>query len=76
MPWITLAPDRAWSIDYAFDKKGGRANTCAIKLRDGELMILSPAFSVPEADFVELEKHGRPVALVATNGYHHLGLPE
>jgi hypothetical protein len=76
MAWKTLDSERAWALDYAFDKKGAMANCCAIKLRDGELMILSPALGVSEADFSEIEKHGRPVALVATNGFHHLGLPE
>lgn len=77
MPWKTIDPDRVWSFDYAFDKKGTQfANTCAIKLREGELMVLSPALGVTEADFAEIEKHGRPVALVGTNGFHHLGLPE
>ena len=77
MPWKTIDPDRAWSFDYAFDKKGEQfANSCAIKLREGELLVLSPALGVSEADFAEIEKHGRPVALVSTNGFHHLGLPE
>jgi len=76
MAWKTIDSERAWVLDYAFDKKGGQANCCAIKLRDGQLMILSPALGVSDADFAEIEKHGRPVALVATNGFHHLGLPE
>ncbi len=76
MTWKTLDPERAWALDYRFDKKGGTANSCAIKLRDGELLVLSPALGVSDADFAEIEKHGRPVALVATNGFHHLGLPE
>src|SRR6188508_2535070 len=76
MPWKTVEEGRAWTFEYVINKNGVKANACAIKLRDGELLVLTPPCDVSDADFAELEKHGRPVALVATNGFHHLGLPE
>lgn len=61
---------------YAFDKKGNQANSCAIKLREGELLVVCPPYNTSDADFAELERHGRPTAIVAPNPYHHLGVPE
>ncbi|HEX3594302.1 MAG TPA: hypothetical protein VHU80_04350 [Polyangiaceae bacterium] len=76
MTWQTLEPDRAWMLSYAFDKKGNSANSCAVKLREGELLVICPAAGVSQSDFAEIEKHGRPAAIVAPNAYHHLGIPE
>ena len=39
---------------YAFDKKGNQANSCAIKLRDGELLVICPPYNTSDADFAEL----------------------
>jgi len=75
MPWKPIDGERVFTFEYPFGG-GGRAHSCAIRGRPGELIVLSPPCGLTDADFAEIEKQGRPVALVATNGYHHLGLPE
>lgn len=63
-----------WCREYAFDSQG-KANCCVVRVGDGELAVLSPAMEMSDAGFAELEKHGKPVALIAPNGFHHLGVP-
>lgn len=76
MSWQTLDPGRAWMMSYAFDKKGNQANSCAIKLREGELLVVCPPYKTSDADFAELERYGRPSVILAPNPFHHLGIPE
>jgi hypothetical protein len=76
MPWKPIDGERVFMFEYPFDQKGSTAAACAIRAREGELIVISPACGLSEADFTEIEKHGRPVALVAPNGFHHLRLPE
>lgn len=74
--WQTLDAERGiWCHEYAFDGKGGTANALALRLRDGELLVVSPPSDATEAAFAELDGHGKVVALVAPNGFHHLGQP-
>ena len=40
------------------------------------LVAISPASKMPDAAFAELGRFGKVTALVAPNGFHHLGLPE
>ena len=74
--WRTLDVDRGiWCRSYDFDGKGATANTLAFRGKEGELVAVSPSSDVTDAAFDELDRHGKVVALVAPNGYHHLGLP-
>ncbi len=72
--WQTLDADRGILMhEYVWDGKGSTANALALRLRDGELMVVSPPTDATDAAFAELEQHGKVVALVAPNGFHHLG---
>ncbi len=72
--WDVLDAERGiYAHEYCFDGKDGLANTLALRLRDGELCVISPSTDITDADFAELEKHGKTVALVAPNGFHYLG---
>ncbi len=50
------------------------ANALAIGGPEG-LVVLSPPSRPREEAFTELERHGKVRALVASNAFHHLGLP-
>lgn len=50
------------------------ANALAIGGPEG-LIVLSPPARPKEEAFTELERHGKVRALVASNAFHHLGLP-
>lgn len=76
MAWQTLEPGHAFLLPYAFNDKGHLANSVAMKIRDGELLVISPSWRTSDADFADLEKHGRPTAIVAPSPFHHLGIPE
>ncbi len=45
------------------------------RLADGRLVAASPASGLTDEAFKELEGFGGVGAIVATNGFHHLGLP-
>jgi hypothetical protein len=61
--------------DYSFGKTG-RANAFATRMADGRLVVLSPPCRMPEEGFADLLQYGEVGALVATNGFHHLGQAE
>jgi hypothetical protein len=75
MAWKPIDGQRVFAFDYPFTRDA-KATATAIVGRPGELIVLSPPRGLTDADFAEIEEQGRPVALVATNGFHHLGLPE
>lgn len=62
-----------WTREYDF--RGNPINSLAIDLGDGNLAVLSPGIDVPEADFAELDKLGKTVALVSPGAFHNMGLP-
>lgn len=73
--WVTIDEDTGiWIRSYGFG--AGTANTFVVRLGPGRLMAVSPGCKVPPAALDELAEHGEVVALVAPNGYHHLGLCE
>ena len=60
--------------EYAFTK-GAFARTMTARLKDGRLMVASPAPDLPAAALQALERRGGVGAIIATNGFHHLGVP-
>lgn len=64
---------RVFAHTYSFSKTG-RANMLVVALGEGRLLVLSPAARASDALFAEIERHGRVVALVAPNGFHHMGI--
>lgn len=63
------------TYEYSFNKSG-KANTWAARMADGTLVVLSPAMGMPEAAFDDLLLFGNVSAIVATNGFHHLGVAQ
>ena len=59
--------------DYSFGP--GRANALAVG-GSGGLILVSPPCRVPAGVPEDLAKYGRVAALVASNAFHHMGLPE
>jgi hypothetical protein len=75
--WVVI--DRAARVltsAYVFDGKTSTANAFVAPLADGKLMVISPPFRASEGLFRDLEGFGEIGAVVANNGFHHLGQPE
>lgn len=64
-----------WVREYEF-ARGGQANCLVARMPEGELLVLSPATGLSDAGFAALAELGPVGAVVATNGFHHLGVPE
>lgn len=62
--------------EYRFNASGGRSNTFAARMPDRKMLVLSPATRLPEAAYEELLEFGDVGAVVANNGFHHLGVAE
>lgn len=62
----------ALTFTYSFGP--GLANSLAL-VADGGVVVVSPPCNPQESAFAELEKYGPVRALVASNAYHHMGLP-
>ena len=70
--WTSLTRDGSVrSLKYSFGP--ATANTLAVRLEDGTWFVVSPATDPPPSVLDELAKDGAVSALVAPNGYHHLG---
>lgn len=73
--WTVLdEKEGALMFTYSFTK-GGLANAMTARLGDGSLCVISPPCRVEEGVLRDLEAFGPVRMLVATNAYHHLGLP-
>ena len=73
--WVALdAAQSVWTLKYSFGP--GLANTFAVKLDDGSFLLVSPPSKCPPEVFAALAAHGPVSALVAPNGFHHMGQPE
>ena len=57
--------------EYAFTK-GASATTLVFRGKDG-LVVVSPSSGVTARELDALAEHGEVSALIANNGYHHLG---
>jgi glyoxylase-like metal-dependent hydrolase (beta-lactamase superfamily II) len=60
--------------EYSF-VKGAFARMMTARMKDGRLLAASPAPGLPEAALRALDRWGGVGAIVATNGFHHLGVP-
>jgi hypothetical protein len=60
--------------EYTFSK-GATANALTLRCTDGSLALVSPPCAVGDGVIKDLEPFGKVSALVASNAYHHLGLP-
>lgn len=60
-------------LSYKFG--GGIATTFAFRGKDDALIVLSPGCGLEDSTLDELKGYGRVAALVAINGFHHLGIP-
>lgn len=74
--WTVLDGDLGvWTRSYRFGG-GGWANTFLVRIGEGKLLIVSPPYKTPAAAMDEVAEWGEVVAVVAPNGFHHLGLSE
>ncbi len=70
--WMNLVPDGSVrAIKYSFGV--ATANTMAVRREDGTWLVVSPAMGMPPELLEELARDGEVSALVAPNGYHHMG---
>ena len=67
--------DRAPILTYEYSFGPGTAVALAVGGQDG-LVVVSPPCRVPAGAFAELSRYGVVRALVASNAFHHLGIPE
>jgi hypothetical protein len=73
--WSVLDEDAgALMFTYRF-AKDGYSNAMSARLSDGSLCVISPPCGVDEGVLRDLEPFGPVRMLVATNAYHHMGLP-
>ncbi len=71
--WTTLAEQPLVLVrEYSFG--AGKANALVVGLPNNKLMIMSPPTGVSIEELRALDKVGSVVALLETNGAHHLGL--
>lgn len=71
--WTVVEPSLP-ILTYLYSFGPGLAHALAVGGAGG-LIVVSPPCNVSEAAFAELEKHGKVVALVASNAFHHMGIP-
>jgi hypothetical protein len=62
-------------LTYEYSFGPGTANALAIGA-EGGLVVVSPPCRVGAGVFEDLSRYGRVTALVASNAFHHLGIPE
>lgn len=71
----TIIDEQAGVLSYSYSFGGeGQANCFTARLPSGGLLVISPPSRVADEVIAELEPFGEVEALVANNGYHHLGL--
>lgn len=72
--WQPLTQDGGvLTLKYSFGP--GTANCVAMRLHDGAWLVISPSMKSPPAVLDELAAKGPVRALLAPNGFHHLGQP-
>jgi hypothetical protein len=62
-------------LTYVYSFGPGTANSLAVGGKDG-LVIVSAPCKVAEGVFEDLARFGKVRALVASNAFHHMGIPE
>jgi hypothetical protein len=72
--WTIIDAD-AGVLSYSYEfSKGATSNCFTTKLASGGLMVVSPPTKVSQEVVDDLAAYGKVEALVANNGYHHLGI--
>jgi hypothetical protein len=74
--WKVL--DRAAGVliyEYSFAKQG-YANTFVARMANDKLLVVSPATRITDAALDDLREFGEVGAVIAPNGFHHLGVAE
>ena len=74
--WKVL--DRAAGVliyEYSFAKQG-YANTFVARMANDKLLVVSPATRISDAALDDLREFGEVGAVIAPNGFHHLGVAE
>lgn len=72
--WTVIDPQAGvLSLTYAFASEG-QANCFTARLPSGGLMIVSPPAKIAGAALDVLRAYGNVEAIVANNGFHHLGI--
>lgn len=70
--WQNLTSDgRVRWLKYSFGP--GTANTLAVQLDDASWLVVSPSVGSPDAVYDALASQGPVGALLAPNGFHHMG---
>ncbi|MGZ9014766.1 MAG: hypothetical protein ACXW2L_21165 [Burkholderiales bacterium] len=62
-------------LTYTYSFGPGMANALAVG-GEGGLMVVSPPYRVQQKVFDEVESYGPVRALVASNAFHYMGIPE
>lgn len=62
-------------LTYSYAFGPGRVTSLALRGAEG-LFVLSPPYRAPQSLFDDLARYGDVRALVATNAFHHMGIPE
>lgn len=63
------------SYEYSFAKQG-LANTFVARMANDKLLVVSPAARISDAALGDLAEFGEVGAVIAPNGFHHLGVAE
>jgi len=72
--WTTLAQEPlVLQREYSFGQ--GSANTLAIGLPGGKLLLVSPPAGLSAHELQSLSDHGEVIGMLAINGAHYMGLP-
>jgi len=71
----TIIDEDAGVLTYTYSfTPGASSNSFTARLASGGLMVLSPPSKVTPEVMADLEAYGPVEALVANNGFHHLGI--
>lgn len=73
--WSIIDRD-AGVLSYTYSFGGGLSNAFAARLDGDKLLVLSPPCGLSEGAYADLDAFGTVDAVVATNGFHHLGQAE
>ena len=71
--WTIIDRDAAvLTYDYEFTK-GATSTTLAVRMPNGEMLLVSPPSKPSDEMIAELREFGEVGALLANNGFHHMG---
>ncbi len=73
--WKIIDRD-AGVLSYAYSFSSGRSNAFVARYGGDKLLVLSPPCGLTDGGYADLDAFGTVDAVVATNGFHHLGQAE